>query len=294
VLTPLQQADLLTIGINGSSLSEIAGYITERRESILDSEGAIPSYVVFTDAFGDTRVAGLRTYLQNTNANQFLIERIEFHQQVCAAICSLRGSYRLESLGAAILQGLTNHGEVTRGSSDQGIDFLGSLPLIPLNPAFVNGDVRQAAVLPGESSFIMGSSKGLKRNRANRPTLNPAYIRELVGGWLIQRSEVRLWRELGVKMLSPLQMILLTTYRLSADARRLCHTLGVQVWNLPELVSLVCLTAPAPVFKYGQTSRLVLTRFNNWVDSKSSVAPVAAIAPAAAGPPDVAIAPAAV
>ncbi len=57
-----------------------------------------------------------------------------------------------------------------------------------------------------------------------------------------------MWKPVGIRMLSPVQMILVTTYRLSVAARAECNELGVQVWSIPELIYLVCQWAPDNIF----------------------------------------------
>jgi hypothetical protein len=141
-----------------------------------------------------------------------------------------------------------DYGEATRGSGDQGIDAIGWKQLVLIEPSFSDGDIRPNEVLPGEKVFLFASSKAFTISRRNPPLIKPAHIRELVGGWAIQRSSVGKWRSVGIRMLTPVQMILVTTYRLSLDAKAECRELGVQVWGIPELIYLICIAAPNTVF----------------------------------------------
>src|SRR5439155_15438185 len=106
--------------------------------------------------------------------------------------------------------------------------------LVLIDPSFSEGDLCKPQVLPGDKVFVFASSKAFTDGRQSRPELiNRAHIRELVGGWVIQRSSVAKWQSVGIRMLSPVQMILVTTYRLSPDAKAECRALGVHVWGIP-------------------------------------------------------------
>jgi hypothetical protein len=119
--------------------------------------------------------------------------------------------------------------------------------------------------VPGEKVFLFASSKAVMVHKLGQTRLlDPAHIRELVGGWIIQRSSAGIWQKFGIRMLSPVQMILVTTYRLSNDGRAECHSLGVQVWGIPELVYLVCRTAPAPVFDAQNAYEFSAAEFRAW------------------------------
>jgi hypothetical protein len=263
-LNATQQADLVVTGFQGDSLADLVGLITKQREDFLDINGIIPTYVVYTDVHGVRQIAGIRTYLTEQNGNARLLERIVFHDEIRSALRALARGHYLEAVGAAILNGLSLASAATRGANDQGIDFIGRKPLIPINPVFIDGSVEPLQEHPGDKTFVLGSSKATRARGAARPVLPPAFIRELIGGWIIQRSEVRLWSEQGIKLLSPIQMVLLTTYRLSPDSKLLCNTLGVQIWNLPELVALVCLSAPDAVFNDATGSHFIRPAFRRW------------------------------
>ena len=260
-LNAVQQADLITVGFDGATLAEWTAHLTRHREELLDSQGAIPSYVIYSDVHRTNQIAGLKTYLTAHRGEARLAQRIEFHDSIRTALHGLTQGHYLEAVGAAILAGLRLRSRATAGSGDQGIDFFGSKPLIELDPAFRTAGMQMP--FPGQSTFVLGSSK--KAARPSRPLLNPAHVRELVGGWLIQRSREGLWRAQGIQMLSPVQMVLLTTYRLSPDAKQLCNSIGIQVWNLPETVAFVCMTAPDNLFNgQGGAPLFSPTEFNTW------------------------------
>jgi hypothetical protein len=96
------------------------------------------------------------------------------------------------------------------------------------------------------------------------PLLQPAHIREVAGGWVIQRTSTGIWQKVGIRMLSPVQMILVTTYRLSDASKSECRELGIQVWGLPELIYLVCLSAPADVFDSSKGYAFSARGFGAW------------------------------
>ena len=267
-LNTTQQADLVTTGYDGATLAEWTAYLTEQRQDLLDSQGVIPTYVVYQDVYAVDQIAGLKTYLdyRSTGADSAetkISARIAFHAEVRAAISGLRQSHHLEAVGAAILHGLAVGGKATKGSGDQGIDFIGNKALIELEAAFRSGSMPKVRSFPGDRTFVLGSSKAARNGK--RPLLSPVAVRELVGGWLIQRSQAGLWREQGIHLLSPVQMVLLTTYRLSDDAKRLCNTIGIQVWNIPETIALVCLSAAPNVFNEDVgPSKFMAANFRAW------------------------------
>jgi hypothetical protein len=65
-------------------------------------------------------------------------------------------------------------------------------------------------------------------------------------------------------MLSPVQMVLATTYRLSMDAKAECRKLGIQVWGIPELIYLICDAAPEAVFDAANNYAFSMASFNAW------------------------------
>lgn len=113
--------------------------------------------------------------------------------------------------------------------------------------------------------FLFASSKAFINGQIDQPDLiSAAHIRELVGGWTIQRSSVGKWQSVGIRMLSPVQMILVTTYRLSLEAKSECRSLGVQIWGIPELIYLICDSAPDSVFDPANNHAFSTTAFDAW------------------------------
>lgn len=115
-----------------------------------------------------------------------------------------------------------------------------------------------------------------KANEANLSdeipaTISPAHIRELIGGWLIQRSDAGIWRQAAnIKMLSAIQLLLVTTYRLSDESLSLCRDLGVAVWGIPELIYLICKHSPDSVFPCHPSSTFDADGMSNWIDSSGN------------------------
>jgi hypothetical protein len=99
-----------------------------------------------------------------------------------------------------------------------------------------------------EKVYFIASSKANLGKKDEQDLVNPAFIRELVGGWVIQRTSVGHWNQTGISPLSSLQPIFVTTYRLSAEARAECRRLGVQIWSLSELIFLISKFGPDNLF----------------------------------------------
>jgi hypothetical protein len=254
-----------------AGLLEVAiAHLTKEREKILRDECIIPTFAVYQDVNGRHFVSGFNSYLASKNVDANLRGRLRQHSFVRMALRRMRNGHDLEAFAAAILDAKCDYGEATRGSGDQGIDAIGWKELVLIEPCFSEGDFVKNQVLPGEKVFLFASSKAFTDGKDAPPKqINPAHIRELVGGWIIQRSSAGKWQPVGIRMLSPVQMILVTTYRLSIDSKAECRSLGVQVWGIPELVYLCCAAAPANVFDAANNHAFSTTAFNTWWRAKN-------------------------
>ena len=236
---------------------------TSAREQMLMAGRRLPSFIITTDQFNRTFIQGLKTYLSHSASNTVILDRIGHHEAIRKMLLSLQRGDHLEALAAAILEENCSYGCATQRGGDQGIDALGWNDLLPIDRAFIFGNLETRTHLPGARVFILTSAKANLGNTGAPETINPAWIRELVGGWLIQRTGIGAWREHGILMLSPVQLVLATTYKLSPDAKFEAMRLGVQIWGIAELIYLVCLHAPLSVFPIGQ-SQFVPSAFRQW------------------------------
>jgi hypothetical protein len=245
---------------------EIAtAYLTEERERILRDECAIPDFAIYKDGQSNFCVSGFDTYLASKGVDVNLRGRLAHHRNIRTTLRRVRNGHDLEAVAAAIMNVECDYGEATRGSGDQGIDAIGWKHLVLIDPCFTEGDFTKNQVLPGEKVFLFASSKAFTDGRSGSPDLiSPAHIRELVGGWAIQRSSVGKWQSVGIRMLTPVQMILVTTYKLSINSKAECRGLGVQVWGIPELIYLICVAAPNTVFDAANNHAFSSTGFRTW------------------------------
>lgn len=241
--------------------------LTHTREVLLREKCEVPNFVVYEGGHKRTYIAGLCTYLLKSHPPDF-VERIRLHKQIRSELISIDKGHKLETVAAALLAAACVWGEATRGSGDQGIDAIGWNKLIEIEEAFLDGALNSKTVRPGHKVMIIASSKAVIGTGAVQKIINPAHIRELVGGWLIQRSEIGMWRNMGVQMLTPLQLVLVTTYRLSEDSKAECQNLGVQVWGIPELVFLICRYAPPEVFRRAGRIAFSVQKFTAWWQAK--------------------------
>lgn len=264
---PIEQAARFPQPDPAGELATAVAHVTREREIILRDECAVPSFAVFKNPAGAPQIGGFSNYLQTKGLPAPFLERIAQHAAVRTALRRLRQGHHLELLAAAIMDSHCDYGEATRGSGDQGIDAIGWNEPVLIEPSFIEGLPSTSRVFPGEKVFLFGSSKAVAdppRPRRLPKLINPAHIRELVGGWVIQRSSVGMWQKIGIRMLSPVQMILITTYRLSEDAKAECLELGIQVWGVPELIFLICHSAPVSVFDPASAGVFSPSAFRAW------------------------------
>jgi hypothetical protein len=264
-LNPVQQAQYFPAPDPAGLLNLAVAHLTKEREKILRDECHIPDFIVYQDARNKPTVAGFGTYLTGLPIPAKARGRLAHHRDVRTALRRMRNGHDLEAVAAAVMNVHCDYGEATRGSGDQGIDAIGWKRLVSIDPSFADGAFDPKSPLPGDKAFLFASSKAFTDGRTGSPSaISPAHIRELVGGWVIQRTSVAQWQKVGIKMLSPVQMVLVTTYRLSAEAKTEARELGVQVWGIPELIYLICLTAPDTVFDPQNNHTFSTPAFNTW------------------------------
>ncbi len=237
-------------------LDRLAALLIARRKEILEKEGRVPNSVICKEAdpiFGRPvyNVGGLASYLTDNNEPVEFVDRIRQHDAVRSYLAGMGDGFKLESLAAVILQRIYAHCFATRRAFDQGIDCVSNHAILEVHSWCCGDDLLRNLGRLGERVHIVASCKANEGNTAQGipATIAPAHVRELIGGWLIQRSDAGMWnRKAGVKLLSPLQLLLATTYRLSDASMSLCRELGVAVWSIPHLIYLLCTHAPQAVF----------------------------------------------
>lgn len=255
-------------GVGSINVSEF----TKARDLLIRDEGKVPSYVVYKPK-GQSQhfVSGIATYLRSVRggAEPSFLERIKSRGSVRSALRQLKQGHDLELVAAAVFANACDYGQATAGSGDQGIDAVAWKELLSIDDVFMDGLAGSELIRPGNRVYFVASSKAMMDAAGAAPLklISPAHIRELVGSWVIQRSAVGAWTGLGLQMLTPLQLVLVTTYRLSAESQQDCHKLGVQVWGLPELTYMICKFAPPEVFS-GPDGAFSRTEFNAWWRAK--------------------------
>ena len=239
-------------------------HLTAERENILRDECMVPTFAVYDDR-GVPHISGLSTYLFGKGYDARFIGRLSHHEVVRTALRALERGHHLEALAAAIMKQNFVTGEATQGSGDEGIDALGWKELLTINGAFTDGGISDSRIVPGERVLFLASSKAIIGTGRGRPRLlDVAHIRELVGTWIIQRSPAGKWKEYGIQTLTPIQLVLVTTYRMSNSAKSQCRTLGVQIWSMPGLIYLICKFAPDEVFDAPNGYLFSAQNFRQW------------------------------
>ena len=249
--------------LDDSALMKIAAQLTEYRGKQLFDQGKIPDFVVHKPAGGGCEICGLGTFLGIRNFNTQIAERLKHRAEIRKTLRELEKGHFLEAVAAALLNSEMTKGYATQGARDQGIDAVGWSILFEMNEAIVEKD-NQKVYSPDAKVFAFSSAKKSMSTSDRISLISPAAIRETIGGWVIQRSNFGAWKREGVKMLSPVQMIFATTYRISEASRILCKELGVQVWSLSELVYLIVVNAPENVFDPSSGYQFCKAEFDKW------------------------------
>ncbi len=260
-LTVGQQASMLTQ--NGLAFMEAE--LTRKRQEMLEIDGEIPNYIVHRDATGRVFVSGWLAYLKLRGISDSILRRLKHHGSVREHLKKMATGHDLEAVVSGVLDEAMESGFATRGSGDQGIDAIGISEVMPIDSSFLESIVEDNDV-NSIQVFTLASSKQYRFAKDKAELVSPAFIRELIGGWTIQRSEIAAWKSHGLKLLSPIQVVLATTYRLSSSSRLLCRKLGVQVMALPQLVYFICAYAPDSVFA-NKNSGFSKVGFRKWWES---------------------------
>lgn len=273
-LNSIQVGNLFIDAYPKGSIGKLSAELSHHRTNLLIKDGRIPDWVIDYDAVTqEVYIIGLGNYLTKIGVDSATSLRLKNHTELRKQLIDLENGDSLEAVAAAMLQDAGKTGIATQRSGDLGVDAIGSCDLFPIPSCLTLGLVEsntQKVRVPhaGEAAFTIVSSKANLGGKINRrDTINPAHIRELIGGWLIQRSDASVLKEQGVLMLSPMQLVLVTTYRLSTNSWRLCHELGVQVWSLPQIIYMICKHSSS-VFNTSNT--LNLRKFKSWWSSKDS------------------------
>jgi hypothetical protein len=264
--SPPEDERRVTLALSAASLAA-------RRKKLLEKDGRLPEGVVFMRSSTLLNsptyyVEGLLAYLARNDEDPLLVGRLRHHAAVRAFVAGIGDGFLLEALASAILGNLYETCYPTQRSFDQGIDCVASSQILKLHSWCCNADVLPEIEHLGERMHIIASCKANEGNAPNGipATISPAHVRELIGAWLIQRSESGLWtRRAGVKLLSPLQLLLVTTYRFSDASLSMCRDLGVAVWSLTEITFLICRHAPDAVFPANAGFAFNQTAMETWL-----------------------------
>jgi hypothetical protein len=256
-------------------MDRLAGILDARRQKILRGEGRLSSAVlskrvdVLTNGYTYS-VMGLGHYLtQNGEADQF-VGRMAHHNSVREFLTGIGDGHKLEALAASVLRKIYKNCTLTQRSFDQGVDCFAGQEVLELSSWCCDPDMLFLLRKVGERLHIIASCKANEGNVAggNPSTISPAHVRELIGAWMIQRSDSGMWQQQArIKILSPLQLLLVTTYRLSDNSQSLCRRMGVAVWGIPELVYLISRHAPDSVFPPANNFTFSPNELDQWLES---------------------------
>jgi|GEM_PF-3198109 len=202
----------------------------------------VPWFVTYSDTAdpGDARICGTAWFACQCG-NSTLAKRIPLCRRLEAAIRALRAR-EFEVLVSRLVEAAHGEASVTPSSRDAGRDVLGvntksgDLVLEKLKLGLGGRDPIPWLITASCKHTIGG---GTLSSRA----VPPAFIRELVGTWAIER-----WTEFATPrpryLASPVTALFATTRRLAEDSWILCGKCGVEVMSLPDVVLALCRYAP--------------------------------------------------
>jgi hypothetical protein len=245
-----------------------AAEVTAVRTDMVEVRCQIPSYVFHLDRNGRQWIEGLATSLAAVDVTPQIRSRLTLRDSVRARVRAFSLGSELETLGAALFAaqiGDAGRGFATQRSHDGGVDVVGLRNLAMSRLEFSSTGLRQGWPRTSPTLFVVGSAKCEETPGIEVALASRAHVRELVGTWAMQRTSVGRWSRLGIKPLSPVVPVFITTYRLSYEAMRECEELGIEVWGIPQLVWLVIALASELVFptRDGQLS-FDLDAFDRW------------------------------
>jgi hypothetical protein len=260
-------------------LDQLAALLIAHRTHLLADFAKLPTAVVFkhidpATKYSSYHIMGLAIYLNHNGEKADFLARVRRSQEVRNYLAGIGDGFKLELLAASIMAELHDSCNPTRRGADQGVDCLAFDAIMEIDTWCCRGEVLAKLDRLGERLHIIASCKANEGNVANGipNTISPAHVRELIGAWLIQRSAAGLWHtEAGVKLLSPIQLLLVTTYRLSDDSLSQCRKLGVAVWGLPELIYLICRFAPDAVFAPVAGQAFQAAEADKWVGAMDAM-----------------------
>ncbi len=253
---------------------QMASILDYQRQSLIRKEARIPPAVLIAEKAPNGAVArylvlGLCTYLRQNRVEEKFLARLSHHDTIRTFLTNIGDGFKLEALTAALLQQTYPTTYATKKSSDQGVDIFSNKDILEIDSWCCMPDTYATIRKASERLHIIASCKANEGNSSGGipATITPAHARELIGAWLIQRTGAGIWQQrAGVKLLSPMQLLLITTYRLSDDTLQLCRDLGVAVWSITELIYLICRDGPDQIFP-GNGASFNSSELETWLEA---------------------------
>lgn len=218
--------------------SEIEAFI--ERTLWLDCE--IPTFHFNPNGPIGPSASGMGFFLRQSTVpiDETIARRLAHHAAIRQWLRHLQPPHLLEATAAALLHSAVGHGIATRKGTDQGVDVISRRrdAIVDQLPPWFSQKFEPT------NGFVLASCKATSNSGARPERLDPAALRELVSAYLIQRTSGGQWGNLGIFPLTPLRLVLVTTYRLSDDSWSLASALGLDVWSIPELTVMIARFAP--------------------------------------------------
>lgn len=171
---------------------------------------------------------------------------------------------QFEAFGRRLLRFLrAEEAYVTPQSGDEGVDFYGWLSL----PETLITVTDFPSFRSEFSVFVLGQAKHYDQSRP----ISTSYIRELVGATaLFRHDQLSPWQSRhqvpSIKLMSPILPLIITTGRVSQDARDLAKKSGVVTKDGPQIVEFLCLEGVGIREDAEGTTSFDAADFLTWLD----------------------------
>jgi len=239
----------------------IRAEVTAYQRELVTLRCNLPNFAVYDNPANpaEQMISGPAWFVRHQFGDAILAKRFRLLSSIEVAVRSATPR-EFEVLVSKLIAAIHGEGLATKSSRDKGRDVLGRHTK---SLAFTMPSLRTSlgyGAVP-DWSLTASCKHQTGGGGAAKTAIQPAFIRELVGTWAIER-----WTQNSIQsryLASPVRAVLATTYRLSTDSWELCSKCGIEVFSLPDVLLFTCKYAPDPVVVSDRV--FSLSAFKKWV-----------------------------